>query len=94
MTEDRSADVHATQDLLDENERLRALAATLERERLRLAERARSVEHLLHELDALRGANARLEREKDQVLRQLLHAREELDAYARDGGRPEGSISV
>lgn len=86
MTYEKNAD-----DPTGENDRLRALVAALESDRVRLAERARSVEQVLHELDVLRGAVSALEREKLAVQVQLFAAREELD---RRRPAPERPVAV
>jgi len=80
-------------DLMGENDRLRGLIAALESERVRLAERARSVEHILQELDLLRGAVSTLEREKLAVQVQLFAAREELESHRQERERLEQQVA-
>jgi len=78
-----------TRELMGENNRLRVLIAALESDRARLAERVRSVEHVLEELDLLRGAVSTLEREKLGVQTQLFAAREELGRHRQERERLE-----
>jgi hypothetical protein len=76
-----------------ENERLRRLVATLESDRVRLAERVGSVEALLQELDLLRGAVSALEREKLNAQIEQFAAREERDTHRRERERLERRMS-
>ena len=80
-------------DLMSENERLRVLIAALESDRVRLAERVRSVEQVVQELDLLRGAVSTLEREKLGVQAQLFSAREELESHRRERARLEQQVA-
>jgi GAF domain-containing protein len=80
-------------DLMAENDRLRMLIAALESDRVRLAERARSVESVLQEVDLLRGAVSVLEREKLGVQTQLFAACEELESHRQERARLEQQVA-
>jgi hypothetical protein len=79
-------------ELLAENDRLRALVAALENERIRLAERGQSVDDLLTGLDESRARVSSLEQEKQHLEDQLLAARQELEIHAGEREQPERQI--
>lgn len=74
-------------EVLDENERLRALVASLESERVRLEEKLRTTEQRLKEHEVYRGLVTTIEAEKLRLQDQLLAVRDELERYQLDHSR-------
>jgi hypothetical protein len=72
------------QSLLAENQKLRALVAGLENERLQLLDKVQLTEHLLAEHEAMRSVVSSLEQEKHRLQEQVLRGAEEQARHARD----------
>jgi hypothetical protein len=75
------------QDLLEENERLRLLASSLESERARLEERTTRLEGVERDNQALKGLLLALERDKARLQEQLIALHEESERRAREQAR-------
>jgi len=73
-----------SQELLEENRKLRVLLATLEAERQSLSTKARLAKEAVASSDALKALVDTLETEKQRLQEQLLRAQEELEHHRQD----------
>lgn len=81
-------------ELLAENDRLRLLVSSLERERAHLAERAGLLQGIERENLALQGLLVSIEREKQRLQEQLTTLREEAERRASEQSRLHEELSA
>lgn len=78
--------------LLQENEALRSLAASLESEKAHLEDQIRKLPALSSENDVLRTLITALEAEKMRIQNQALALQEERDSFLKEKGRLQQKI--